>query len=238
MEKIKQSSENNPILFQKWEKLSFMHWRVDQEIIKKHIPKNLTLDLYENEAYIGLIPFMMKNVRPRWGFSIPFISNFPEFNIRTYVKKGNTKGVLFITLDAQSIITRIYASNFFYLPYRYSRGYVIDKKGSFLWSSNRLYKGYRLKGSCEGYGEFGHAKKGSLEEFLLERYYLFTVSGNQIKFGRISHEKWIIKRAKPKIIKNDFLKSYSLGITHLLNPEFCHISNGVEVKAWALQNME
>ena len=112
MEKIKQSSENNPILFQKWEKLSFMHWRVDKEIIKRHIPKNLTLDLYENEAYIGLIPFMMKNVRPRWGFSIPFISNFPEFNIRTYVKKGNTKGVLFITLDAQSIITRIYASNF------------------------------------------------------------------------------------------------------------------------------
>ena len=227
-------SKSNPLLLQKWETLSFMHWSVDKKIISKYIPNGLTLDLYENGAYIGLIPFMMKNVRPRWGFSVPFISNFPEFNIRTYVKKGNKRGVFFLTLDAQSIITRIYASNFFHLPYRYSRGYVIRKNGSFLWSSNRLYKGFELEGSCEGYGEFEYAEKDSLEEFFFERYYLYISSNNQIKSGRIKHHKWKIKKAKPRITKNAFLDSYSLGIKQILNPEFCHISDDVEVEAWPL----
>ena len=81
--------------------------------------------------------------------------------------------MFFITLDAQSIITRIYASNFFHLPYRYSRGFVVEKNGLFSWNSNRLYKGYELKGSCEGYGNFRYAEKKSLEEFFFERYYLW-----------------------------------------------------------------
>ena len=234
MEKIKQAPKTNPILLQKWENLSFMHWRVDKEIINKHIPKDLSLDLYDSAAYIGVIPFMMKNVRPRWGFSVPFISNFPEFNIRTYVKKGSKRGVFFLTLDAQSIITRIYASNFFHLPYRYSRGFVIKKNGSFLWSSNRLYKGFELEGSCKGYGEFEYAEEDSLEEFFFERYYLYVSSSNQIKRGYIKHHKWKIKKAKPSIIKNTFLDSYSLGIKKILNPEFCHISDGFEVEAWPL----
>ena len=145
--------------------------------------------------------------------------------------------MFFITLDAQSIITRIYASNFFHLPYRYSRGFVVEKNGLFSWNSNRLYKGYELKGSCEGYGKFRYAEKKSLEEFFFERYYLFTSSGDQIKMGRIHHDKWMIKKATPRIIKNEFLESYHLGIEQPHNPAFCHISNGVEVEAWPLENV-
>ena len=81
MEKPFNTNRTNYILLQSWENLSFLHWRVDKEILIQHIPRHLTLDLYRNEAYIGIIPFMMKNVRPRWGVSVPFISNFPEFNL-------------------------------------------------------------------------------------------------------------------------------------------------------------
>ena len=95
-----------------------------------------------------------------------------------------------------------------------------------------------MKGSCEGYGEYQQAKKGSLEEFLLERYYLFTSSGDYIKRGRISHERWNLKKARPKILINDFLESYSLGVTQLLKPDFCHISDGVEVKAYPLEHLD
>ena len=55
--------------------------------------------------------------------------------------------------------------------------------------------------------------------------------------GRINHDKWMIKKAKPRIIKNEFLESYNLGIKQLHNPAFCHISDGVEVEAWALENV-
>ena len=103
-----------------------MHWRVDKEIINKHIPKDLSLDLYDSVAYIGVIPFMMKNVRPRWGFSVPFISNFPEFNIRTYVKKGNVRSV-FYYFGCSKYNYKNICFKFFHLPYRYSRGFVVEK---------------------------------------------------------------------------------------------------------------
>ena len=43
--------------------------------------------------------------------------------------------------------------------------------------------------------------------------------------------------SKPRIIKNEFLESYNLGIKQLHIPAFCHISDGVEVEAWPLENV-
>ena len=229
--------KNKHLLVQNWKSLSFMHWMVNKEILSEYIPEGLKLDLFHNDAFVGVIPFMMKNVRPRWGTAVPLISNFPEFNIRTYVKVGKTRGVFFLTLDAQSMITRIFASNFYYLPYKYSRGFVKRKNNFYYWKSKRLFNDYSLEGSCEGLGEYSYAQKESLEEFLFERYYLFVANKNKILKGFIHHDPWKLKRAIPRIIKNNFLKAYSLGINNVLKPEFCHVSEGVKVKAWALKEL-
>ena len=45
------------------------------------------------EAYVGVIPFVMSNVRPRIAFSVPE-SQLPEINIWTYGSNGKA-GVLF-----------------------------------------------------------------------------------------------------------------------------------------------
>ena len=80
-------------LVQKWKYLTFMHWRVSPKILSHYLPEGIELDLYEGNAYVGLIPFLMKDVHPRLLFPINGISNFPEFNIRTYVKVNNKPGV-------------------------------------------------------------------------------------------------------------------------------------------------
>ena len=77
-------------LDQEWKFLTFMHWEVDQEKLAKYIPDGLEIDLYEGRAYVGVIPFVMSNVRPRIAFSVPGISTFPEINIRTYVTVSYT----------------------------------------------------------------------------------------------------------------------------------------------------
>ena len=77
-----------------------MHWEVSIEKLSPHIPKGLEIDLFDGKAYVGTIPFLMKNVRPRLLPAVPGVSTFPEFNIRTYVKKNGKPGVLFLTLDA------------------------------------------------------------------------------------------------------------------------------------------
>ena len=65
-------------LVQEWKNLTFMHWEVDPEKLARYIPEGLEMDLFEGKAFIGTIPFMMTNVRPRLAFTMPGISTFPE----------------------------------------------------------------------------------------------------------------------------------------------------------------
>ena len=80
--------ERKHSLNQNWKSLTFMHWEVSPDFLRKHLPDDLEIDLFEGKAYVGTIPFRMERVRPRFLPPISFISNFPEFNIRTYVKKN------------------------------------------------------------------------------------------------------------------------------------------------------
>ena len=99
---------------QEWHNLLFLHWPVPISLIRNQIPKQLELDTYNNKAWIGIIPFQMKNLRPSYAFPIPKISNFTEINLRTYVKdKYNRKGVWFFSLDTQNSFGNWIAKTFF-----------------------------------------------------------------------------------------------------------------------------
>ena len=135
-----------------------------------YIPEGLELDIFEEKAYIGTIPFMMTGVRPRLALSVPGISTFPEFNIRTYVRQGGKAGVFFITLDAQSRVTCLYAPYTYGVPYRYAKGRLDVDGNTYSWRSKRVDGGQDLIGSCMGAGETMQAEPGSLNEFLFERY--------------------------------------------------------------------
>ena len=161
-------------LNQNWVNLTFMHWIVDKKKISKYIPEDIELEDFDGDAYVGTIPFRMERVRPRFLPSVPFVSNFPEFNIRTYVTKNGIPGVLFLTLDAQSRITSAYAPWAYGLPYIYSKGYVKETEEGFEWYSKRVSNGIELRGKSNPVGSVEKAKKGSLEEFLFERYSLYV----------------------------------------------------------------
>lgn len=225
-------------LIQEWKYLTFMHWEVSPKILSKYIPKDMELDLFEGKAYIGLIPFLMKDVHPRLLFPIGGISNFPEFNIRTYVKLNNKPGVFFLTLDAQSYITCLYAPYAYGLPYNYSKGNIKVDNKKYIWKSNRRRKGFELSGFSILESEAMIPSKGSLEEFLFERYCLFSLRNNKICIGYIKHNPWNIHRAHAKLQTNKLTKSFDLGIKNLLMPELVHMSKGVTVNAWSLQTIK
>ena len=68
---------------QHWRDLLFLHWPVPVEVLRPLIPESLSIDTYDGQAYIGLVPFWMFGVRPNWsperlGF------RFLETNVRTY----------------------------------------------------------------------------------------------------------------------------------------------------------
>ena len=225
-------------LAQDWRFLTFMHWRVDIEKLRHHVPEGLEIDTFEGDAYIGLVPFMMKHVRPSWFVSTPGISNFPEFNIRTYVKKDGIAGVFFLTLEAKSLVTCNFAPRTYGLPYRYAKGNVKKSGDKWNWRSSRNNGQFKLAGTTEVIGEQMQAQPGSLEEFLFERYSLYTSHKGSLRRGYTHHNKWKFQLAKVELTENSLTESFNLGIDELLTPELVHYSDGVRVRTYSIELAE
>jgi len=99
---------------QTWHDLLFAHWRVDAVALRQMIPRPLELDLWQGEAWLGIVAFGMAEVRVR---GLPFEWRFPELNVRTYVTLGGRPGVWFFSLDAVSSAAVLAGRHCFHLPY-------------------------------------------------------------------------------------------------------------------------
>jgi CofH subfamily radical SAM domain protein len=92
---------HSPVMYQKWRELLFLHWAYDPLIIQDTLPPGLSVDTFAGKAYVGLVPFFMRDIRPRFVPVVPGISNFLEVNLRTYVHdERGVAGVWFYSLDA------------------------------------------------------------------------------------------------------------------------------------------
>ena len=69
---------------QRWERLTFLHWAYPAGDVQRLLPAGLHADLYDGLAWVGLVPFFMR-VRTGAGHGAPWVSNFCETNVRTYV---------------------------------------------------------------------------------------------------------------------------------------------------------
>lgn len=161
---------------QRWENLLFLHWRVPAKDIAARLPTGLHVDTFESEAYLGIVPFAMRKVRPWWSPAVPWLSNFLELNVRTYVHDDSgVPGVWFFSLDADQPLAVEIARRWFHLNYRHARmsmayndtgiDYHCQRKGA---ADSAAYSYPQADESAT------EAAPGSLGFFLLERYRLFS----------------------------------------------------------------
>jgi len=68
------------VLSMRWHDLLFLHWPVRPELIRPLIPTAVELDTFDGWCWIGVVPFHMSGVRPRY---VPIPMAFPELNVRT-----------------------------------------------------------------------------------------------------------------------------------------------------------
>ena len=72
------------VMTQSWHDLLFAHWPVNPAELRARVPSEFALDLFEGSAWLGIVPFRMTNVAPRGVPALPWVSEFPELNVRTY----------------------------------------------------------------------------------------------------------------------------------------------------------
>lgn len=192
------------IMTQSWHDLLFAHWPVSVDELRRLVPQGLELDLFDRQAWVGVIPFHMTNVAPRGVPSLPWVSAFPELNVRTYVTVGGRPGVYFFSLDAGNPLAVAAARALFKLPY-FQAAMDVDRSedGRVRYSSRRTDG---RAGFAAEYGPVGPrftASPGSLEYFLTERYCLYSLDRSfHLYRVDIHHEPWTLQAADAVIRTN------------------------------------
>lgn len=231
-----QRPDDNHVMYQNWDDLLFLHWEVNPDMLAATLPDGLYLDTYGGRAFLGVVPFYMNKVRPRYCPSVPGISYFLEMNLRTYVhdEKG-CPGVWFYSLDANQALAVAVARQFFKLPYQHAEMRAERKDGGWVhYRSRRAWTQVECEFLYRGAEEPMAAEEGSLEYFLAERYLLYTVLNGEIYSGRVYHTPYPLARAEVECYSDRLF---------LLNgfdspgrpPDLSHYSAGVQVEIFPLR---
>lgn len=229
---VRERPDTLPVMFQRWRDLLFLHWEIEANLIQARLPDGLQVDLHEGKTYLGLVPFFMKKVRPKFLPALPWLSNFMELNVRAYVHDEQGRpGVWFFSLDCNQAIAVELARKFFHLPYQHAR---MESRGA-IYECQRKGKTETARYEFTPVPSGEVAKPGSLEFFLLERYLLFSdTRSGRLKCGQVHHPPYTF--AKAPIQRADPSPILWEGFQIEGNPVSALVSTGVDVEIFALQN--
>jgi uncharacterized protein YqjF (DUF2071 family) len=226
------------VMAQSWHDLLFAHWPVDAAVLWPLLPSQLQVDTFEGQAWLAVVPFRMTGVRLRGTPAMPWLSAFPELNVRTYVTTGGKPGVWFFSLDAANSLAVAIARAWFRLPYFRARMSCEDREGWIHYQSERTHRGASaaaLKGRYRPLDESFCPHRGTLEYFLTERYCLYTIDGRgQVIRGEIHHPAWSLQRGEAEIEQNSMTES--LGIALQPRPVL-HFARRQNVFVWPPQRV-
>ncbi|HLZ20504.1 MAG TPA: DUF2071 domain-containing protein [Ktedonobacterales bacterium] len=223
------------VMSQRWHNLLFAHWPLPPEVLRPLVPATLPLDTFEDQAWVGVVPFRMRGVRPRLLPPLPWLSSFPELNVRTYVTLDEKPGVYFFSLDASNPIAVALARAFFHLPYfRAAMGCVRDRDAIVYTSQRTPQTGERaaaLRATYRPTGPVFRAAPGTLDHWLTERYcyYAPTASGH-IYRCEITHAPWPLQPAELAIVSNTVAASHGIELPN--TPPLLHFAGRQDILAW------
>jgi uncharacterized protein YqjF (DUF2071 family) len=221
------------IMTQTWNDLLFAHWPVNTEALRALVPRRFELDLFDGTAWMGVVPFHMSNVAPRFVPALPWVSAFPELNVRTYVTAGGKAGVFFFSLDAGNPLAVRAARALLNLPY-YSAAMTVDVRdaGVDYTSRRQSEPAAAFTGRYRGLGDRGAPPRGTLEYFLTERYCLYAVDHAQHAYRLdIHHPAWGLESAEAEIAINTMADAAGIRLPSMA--PLLHFAKRQDMVCWA-----
>lgn len=212
------SQRGEPLFMAAWERVLMIHFEVDGEALQRDVPYQL--DFREGRAFVSLVAFTMRGLRPRVGGRLAALLFQPVathqfLNVRTYVRHGNEAGIHFLAEWLSNRLAVLLGPRTFGLPYRYGKIHYCHD-----WQHNDLSGRVRdvATGATlayEGHGDgpdalqsrrigdrapnFVSCEAGSLDEWLMERYTAFNAAGRRMRFFRVWHPPWLQRPVEVKL---------------------------------------
>ena len=199
---------------QSWHDLLFVHWPIDRDRLRALVPPGVDIDVHDGQAWLGIVPFHMTNVAPRGLPNLPWVSAFPELNVRTYVVRAGKPGVYFFSLDAANPLAVSVARALFKLPYYPARMHVETADGYVRYDSRRTSNERPAALGCRyrATGEVSVPAPGTLEYFLTERYCLYVVDRSRVRRLEIHHRPWRLQSAELEIATNTMAEAAGVSL--------------------------
>jgi uncharacterized protein YqjF (DUF2071 family) len=221
------------IMTQTWNDLLFAHWPVDAKELRSRVPPEFELDLFDGEAWLGIVPFYMTNVAPRGLSWLPGVSEFAELNVRTYVRVADKTGVWFFSLDAGSALAVHAARMLLNLPYYRAAMNVTGNLNTIEYQCRRSRDPrVAFAATYEPRGEPFVPVEGSLEYFLTERYCLYQRDHRSVPYRLdIHHPPWRIQTAEAHLRTNTMTAAIPFALPD--RKPLLHFAKRQDMVAWA-----
>jgi hypothetical protein len=222
------------LMAQRWHDLLFAHWPIAPEALCGTLPGALEPDTFLGTAWLGVIPFRMSRVRLRGTVALPWLSAFPELNVRTYVTFRGCPGVWFLSLDAARWVAVAAARAWFRLPYFHARMRCSRVGEDVVYASVRTHArapGAEFYARYSPRGDAFRARPGTLEHWLTERYRLYALSQRgKVLSVDIDHQPWALQPAAAVLERNTMARAH--GIELPTGAPLLHFARRQDVRVW------
>jgi uncharacterized protein YqjF (DUF2071 family) len=228
-----QRPERRPAGTQRWRELLFLHWTFPVDVVRALVPPALELDTWDGRAWIGVVPFMMRDVRSTW-MPRRMGLDFLETNVRTYVHHRGVPGIYFFSLEATSWLAVKVARTVWPLPYFHAAMRTARTADAIAYRSQRK-GGTRpmLDASWQLGAPIGPSMPSTLEHFLLERYVLYNQGRRgQVRVGQVHHTPYPAQRATVTGLAQTLVAATGAPLDAGATPETVHYAEGVDVEVF------
>lgn len=184
-------SETNIFLKARWHDLLLITYDIDPELLNEHLPPGLEPDRREGRAFISLVAFDFLNTRVK-GLKFPFHVNFPEINLRIYVKNNDRRGVVFIKEFVPRSVIQLIANMFYNEHYKsITMSSEVIKNGKVILNHKIKLGGNFFQISAEADNAPYLPEENSVENFFKEHEWGFGVNrdGKTLMY-RVEHPVW------------------------------------------------
>jgi hypothetical protein len=218
-------------MVQWWDDLTFIHWRYPAAAVQRLLPPDLTVQTLDGSAWVGLVPFFLRVGLPGVP-SVPWVSRFPETNVRTYVQDAaGTSGIWFFSLDAARLGAVLLARSTYRLPYFWSKMRLTRDSTTMSYVCRRRWPGpvgARSSATVEIGQPYAPSELTELDHFLTARWGLYSSPRSGPHYARAHHDPWPLHRAELVDVHDELITA--AGLPEPQGTPLVHFSPSVEVR--------
>lgn len=198
-----------------WRKLIFANYAIDRQVLESLVPYGTELDEFNGVCYGSLVGFYFQRVKLFGRLSIPFHTEFEEFNLRFYVRRkmpdGWKRGVVFVKEIVPRFAITLVANTLYGEPYAtHPMRHQIGQTGQ----AQQIRYEWKVGSDWNHIGvtadQQGHALVPDSEEaFITEHYWGYTSRGEKrTSEYEVVHPSWIIYPVQTVDVRCNVAKLY------------------------------